>query len=81
MPRPDNVPEHLWISDSLVIRPGGHQRGNSRLPWTPELAARAWAMHENGDPWNEIARMLYEQTGVRLADRAVADYLLRHFEG
>ncbi len=75
-----DVPDYIWISDSLSSRPGGNQKGNSKMPWTPRLAGLAWRMHENGDSWREISTMLCEETGVKMTDHGVADYLQRWYE-
>ena len=77
--RPAGVPEQLWLSDFPVRRPGGNHHTKGKMPWTDRLLHRAHVMHENGDPWNEVARMLYEETGVRMSDGGVADYVDRHY--
>jgi hypothetical protein len=74
------VPDYIWISDSLVVRPCGN-KGNHKhkMAWTPALEGLAHRMHENGDTWGEIARILYEQTGVRMTDNGVSDYINRKY--
>ena len=49
------------------------------MAWTPALEGLAHRMHENGDTWGEIARILYEQTGVRMTDNGVSDYINRKY--
>ena len=74
-----DVPAWLWISDSLVVRPGGNHAGRSKIAWTPELERRGWAMHSNGDSWNDVSQMLLEQTEVRMSARRVGEYLSERF--
>lgn len=76
-----DTPEHLWISDSPAARHGGNQHGSAKFPWTPALADRAYAMHEAGDSWREVALALAETTGIRPSEFAVKDYVARHIEG
>lgn len=74
-----DTPEWLWLS-SQPVRTSGRQYGHAKMPWTPELAVRAQAMHDAGDPWAEVAQMLEVETGVHISVKGVADYLSRHAE-
>lgn len=72
-----DVPEHIWISDSFISRPAKSER-RGKVDWTPALLARCQAMHEAGDNYGEIARMIQEQTGTKIARSSVQDYLAKH---
>ncbi len=75
-----DVPDYIWISDSLSPRPGGNRNPKSKVPWTPQLAGLAWRMHENGDSWREINTMVFEETGVRMTDKGICEYLENWYE-
>ena len=74
------VPEYLRVSEAVLSRPCGN-KGNHKhkMAWTPALEGLAHRMHENGDTRGEIARILYEQTGVRMTDNGVSDYINRNY--
>ena len=74
------VPDYLRVSETYLSRPCGNKGNhNHKMAWTPELEGLAHRMHENGDTWGEIARILYEQTGVRMTDNGVSDYINRKY--
>lgn len=75
-----DTPEQLWISDFPVAKAGGNQQAKGRFPWSPTLEARALRMREAGDTWREVALALAEETGVRLTDHGLQDYLMRHYD-
>ena len=74
-----DTPEQLWISDFHEARPGAYHTGNPRFPWSPALLAHAVSLRQAGESWGRVARALQEATGVLLSERAVGEYVARHW--
>jgi len=73
-----DTPEWQWIS-SFPARPGGKRAVTGKLDLSDDLARRAWAMHEGGDTWPEVAEMVAQETGARMSTAHLSKVLLDRF--